>query len=222
MKTDVEIQKDVMAELQWEPALGSTEIGVSVKKGVVMLSGVVDSYFKKLLAEKAAKRVNGVNAVAEDINVQIPGSNKRSDVDIAAAVVHALKWDSTVDESKIKVVVENGVVTLEGEVEWYFQRESAYKATQKLLGITRIINNIRVKTHISVKNIEQKIANAFHRSATIDSNAIRIEVIGDKVILRGTVRSFAERSDAEKTAWSSPGVMNVDNKLVIDSGVTVY
>ena len=222
MKTDLEIQKDVMAELQWEPALGSTEIGVSVKNGVVILSGVTDSYYKKVLAEKAAKRVNGVNAVAEEIIVRLPGRSPRRAVALAQAVVNALAWDSTVDEKNVKVVVENGVVTLEGEVEWHFQRESASKAIHRLVGITRIINNLRVKTRINVKDIEHNIVKAFHRSATVDSRAVKIEVLGDKVILKGTVRSFAERSDAEKMAWSSPGVMSVDNKLVIDSGVMVY
>lgn len=222
MKTDLEIQKDVMAELQWDPVLGSTQIGVSVKKGVVMLSGIVDSYYKKLLAEKAAKRVSGVNAVAEEITVQIAGTSKRTDVDIAEAVLRALEWDSIVDENQVKVLVENGVVTLEGEVEWHFQRELASKAIQRLVGVTRIINNLRVKTGISVKNMEQALARAFHRSATVDSKAIKIEAVGDKIILRGTVRSLAESADAEKIAWSTPGVMHVENNLVINSGVAVY
>jgi len=211
-----------MAELLWEPALGSTEIGVSVKKGIVVLSGIVDSYYKKVLAEKAAKKVSGVSAVAEEIIVKVPGSSQRSDVDIAEAVVRALAWDSTVDEKDVKVVVESGVVTLEGEVEWQFQKEAAYKAIQRLVGVSRIINNLRVKTKVNAHDVEQKIAQAFQRSAIIDSRKVTAEVLGGKVILTGTVRSFAEKNDAEKTVWSSPGVVSVENRLVIDSGVTMY
>ena len=210
-----------MAELLWQPALGSAEIGVSVKNGVVMLSGIVDSYYKKLLAEKAAKRVSSVNAVAEEIIVKVPGTQKRTDVDIAEAVIHALAWDSTVDEKKVRVMVEDGIVTLEGEVEWYLERESAYKAIQKLVGIKRIINNIRVRTKIAPGDVEKNIFLAFHRSATIDSKKVNVEVAGDKVTLRGTVRSFSEKNDAEKTAWATPGVASVENHLVIDSNLEI-
>lgn len=219
MKTDAEIQKDVIAELQWEPAIGSTEIGVSVKTGVVMLSGIVDSYYKKVLAEKAVKKVIGVNAVVEDLEVKLPDISKRNDVDIASAILHSLKWNSTVDETKIKVLVKNGAVTLEGETEWSFQKNSANKAVEKTIGVTDVINNIYVKTHIVAHDIEQNIKKAFHRIATIDSNMVNVGVIGDIVTLKGTVRSFAERQDAESTAWCTPGVSRVDNKLIIDSGV---
>ncbi|MGZ3884960.1 MAG: BON domain-containing protein [Bacteroidia bacterium] len=222
MKTDAEIQKDVMAELKWEPSLNGNEIGVSVKQGVVMLSGVIDSYYKKVMAEKAAKRVAGVKAVAEEITVKVPGSKTVTDVDIAQAAINALKWNSTVDETKIKVQVENGEVTLEGEVEWNFQKVSARKAVENLNGVCCIINNIRVKNKIVAKDVEQKITQAFQRNANIDADKVKVEVLGDKVTLKGTVRSFAERQDAEKTAWASPGVMSVENKLVIDSGVLMY
>lgn len=222
MKTDAEIQRDVMAELKWEPSLNGAEIGASVKQGVVMLSGVIDSYYKKVMAEKAAKRVAGVKAVAEEITVKVPGSKTVTDMDIAQAVLNALKWNSTVDETKIKVQVENGEVTLEGDAEWNFQKVSAYKAVESLNGVCAIINNIRVKNKVVGRDVEQQITKAFQRNAGIDADKVRVEVQGDKVTLTGTVRSFAERQDAEKTAWASPGVMKVENKLVIDSGVLMY
>jgi osmotically-inducible protein OsmY len=222
MKTDLGIQQDVMAELLWEPGLRVAEVGASVKNGVVILSGIVDTYYKKVLAEKAAKKVAGVKAVAEEIEVRVPGSKTFSDLDIAEAVLNALKWNSSVDEDAIDVKVEKGVLTLDGEAEWNFQKESVQRAVENLLGITAIINNIRVKNKVSMDDLQEKIGEAFVRSATLDADRIRIEVNGDKVTLSGTVRSFAEKKDAERTAWSSPGVMQVINNLEINSQVAVY
>ncbi len=222
MKTDLEIQQDVMAELRWEPGLNGSEIGVSVNKGVVMLSGIVDTYYKKVLAEKATRKVGGVKAVAEEIMVKVPGSKTFTDVDIATAVLSALKWNSTINEENIKVKVENGEVTLEGTTEWNFQKISAQKAVENLVGVCDIVNNIRVQNRIVANDVKERIADAFERSALIDSAKLNVEIAGDKVILTGTVRSYAEKMDAEKTAWSSPGVMDVDNRLNIDSGVVVY
>jgi len=222
MKTDLEIQHDVMAELQWEPGLKNSQIGVSVNHGVVMLSGVVDTYYKKVLAEKATKKVSGVKAVAEEIVVKVPGGKTYTDVDIATAVLSALKWNSTIDESRIDVQVEDGEVTLTGVAEWNFQKVSAQKAVENLVGISNIVNNIRVQNKIIAQDVKQRISEAFERNAAIDSNKLSVQVAGDKVILIGTVRSFAEKMDAEKTAWASPGVMDVDNQLVVDSGVKVY
>lgn len=211
-----------MAELLWEPGLRVAEIGASVKNGVVVLSGIVDSYFKKVLAEKAAKRVAGVKAVAEEIQVRVPGSRQYSDLDIAEAVVNALKWNSTVDEAAINVKVENSSVTLDGETEWAFQKESAQKAVENLMGISSITNNIRVINKLSAADLQEKIDEAFVRSASLDANKIRINVEGDKVTLSGSVRSFAEKKDAERTAWSSPGVMQVVNNLEIDALVRAF
>lgn len=222
MKTDFEIQQDVMAELLWEPALNGTQIGVSVNQGVVMLSGVVDTYYKKVLAEKATKKVSGVKAVAEEITVSVRGGKTHTDVDIAKAVVNALEWNSSIDDSKIKVQVENGEVTLDGEVEWNFQKISAQKAVENLAGVRHIINNLHVKNRVVVNDVKQKIALAFLRHATLDSDKIKVEVLGDKVILSGTVRSFAEKRDAERTTWSSPGVMHVENNLEIDPEIVIY
>lgn len=222
MKTDLDIQQDVMAELLWEPGLRAAEIGASVKNGVVILSGIVDSYYKKVIAEKAAKKVAGVKAVAEEIQVRVPGSRHCSDLDIAEAVVNALKWNSTVDEEAISVKVEKSGVTLEGEAEWNFQKESAQKAVENLMGVTSIVNNIRVKNKVTMDDLQNKIGEAFLRSATLDADKIKIEVKGDKVTLSGTVRSFAEKKDAERTVWGSPGVMQVINNLEVNSQIAVY
>ena len=222
MKTDLEIQKDVMAQLQFESALNNAQVGVSVTSGVVMLSGVVDTYYKKVLAEKATRKVSGVKAVAEEIVVKVPGAQTYTDLDLATAILSALKWNSTVDESRIKVQVENGEVTLSGEAEWSFQKISAQKAVENLIGVCSIINNIRVQNKLIAQDVKERITAAFKRNAAIDSDKLKVEVEGDKVVLNGTVRSFIEKMDAEKTAWSSPGVMHVDNCLVVDSGLKMY
>lgn len=219
MKTDVEIQKDVMDELYWEPSLSSGEIGVSVKNGIVTLSGTVDSYMKKVAAENAAKRVAGVKAVAEDIEISYTPQGKRSDTAIAEAVVNALKWHSAMQENKIKVKVDNGRVTLEGDVEWEFQRNSARYMVENLQGVTGINNLIKIKPSAKNVDVARKINEAFHRSATIDSGKIKVGVNGSKVTLSGKVRSYAEKRDAENAAWKAPGVMEIENKLEIDSAV---
>lgn len=216
MKNDIEIQKDVMEQLKWEPFINASAIGVAVKNGIVTLSGQVDTYTKKLAAEKAAKRVIGVKAVAEDIQVGISPGYRKTDAEIAEAVLNALKWHSAVQEEKIKIKVEDGNVKLEGEVEWEYQRTNAKAAIENLTGVRSVINFITVKPKITSAEIQQKINAAFHRSATIDAGKITADVVGSKVILRGSVRSFTEKEDAETAAWNAPGVMSVDNKLEIE------
>lgn len=215
MKTDVQIQKDVMDEIKWDPFLSVTEIGVSVKNGIVTLSGNVNSYTKKIAAEKAAKRVSGVKIVAEDINVGVSPDYRKSDTEIAEAVINALKWHSAVQEEKIKIKVEDGIVKLEGEVEWEYQRNNAKIAIENLTGVRSVINLILVKPKVSASDIEKRISSAFHRSATIDSEKITASVSGNKVILSGTVSSYAEKEEAERVAWAAPGVSSVDSKLEI-------
>lgn len=221
MKTDAEIQKDVMDELRWEPILHASEIGVSVRNGIVTLSGTVDGYLKKTVAEKAAKRIAGVKAVAEDIEVKYPHDLIKNDTEIAEAVVNALKWHSGVAEEKIKIKVEDGVVTLDGEVDWEYQRNSAVAQIEKLIGVRTIVNNIAIKITLPSRDLKQKISAAFHRSATIDANKISVETSGNKVTLKGMVRSWAEKDDAEKAVWAAGGVTKVENLLEIESEVLV-
>lgn len=216
MKSDLQIQKDVIEELRWEPFLNSSEIGVAVKNGIVTLSGQVDSYSKKLIAEKAAKKVNGVKAIAEDIQVGILPASRKTDTQIAEAVLNALKWHSAIQDEKIKIKVEDGNVRLEGEVEWEYQRTSIKSAIENLAGVRSVVNLVTVKSKITPSEVQQKIKAAFQRSATIDAGKITVEVFGSKVFLHGQVRSFAEKEDAELAAWNAPGINSVESNLEIE------
>jgi osmotically-inducible protein OsmY len=222
MRTDFEIQQDVMAEIKWEPLLNASEIGVAVNSGVVTLSGLVNTYTKKLLAEKAAERVHGVKAVAEDIEVKILGTGEKKDSEIAETALNLLKWNSSILEEQIKIKVEHGRLTLEGEVEWEFFKSAAEKAVENLVGVRSIVNNIKITSKINPMDIKKKITIAFHRNATIDTENINIETVNNKVILTGKVSSWIERKEAERAAWLAPGVNSVENKLKVDSEMYVY
>jgi osmotically-inducible protein OsmY len=215
MKTDAELQQDVMNELKWEPTLKAAEIGVAVKDGIVTLSGYVDSYVKKLVAEHAAARVFGVRAVAEEIQVRLPGSLKRSDEDIAGVVANVLEWNVLVPHDRVKVQVQDGLVTLSGEVDWGYQKFAAEEAVRNLMGIVWFNNQITVKPTVKPQDIKDKILSAFQRNALLDSRRIKIETRGGKVILSGSVRSWGERAEAQWVAWAAPGVFEVENDILI-------
>jgi osmotically-inducible protein OsmY len=215
MRTDAEIQKDILAQLKWEPFLNPASIGVSVKDGVVTLSGQVDSYSKKIGAELAVKKIAGVKAIANDVHVGVSPVYLRTDTEIAEAVARTLQWHVAIKEDKIKIVVEKGVVTLSGEVDWNYQRQAAVDAIQHMAGITRVNNYIAVKPSVSSTDVHGRISQALQRNATLDSEKISVDVLGPKVVLRGAVRSIAEKGNAEMAAWFAPGVTSVDNKLAI-------
>lgn len=189
---------------------------MAVKNGIVTLSGQVDSYSKKRAAENAAKKIAGVKAIAEDIQIGVSPSYNKTDTEIAEAVLNALKWHTAVQEEKIKIKVENGNVRLDGEVEWEYQRNNVKAAIENLTGVCSVINFITVKPKITPSEIQQKISAAFHRSATVDAGKITAEVMGSRVTLRGKVCSFTEKEDAEGAAWNAPGVLSVESKLEID------
>ena len=217
-RTDEQIQRDVLEELNWDARVQPNEIGVAVKDGIVTLIGWVDSYTKKWAAEDAAKRVRGVKAVANDIEVRLPSSAERTDADIAAAALHALEWDAFVPVDKVEVTVSKGWLTLRGEVEWAFQKEDAERLVRRLAGARGVTNLIAVKPYARPlsSELKRKIEEALVRSAETDAQRITVEVQGNKVILHGKVRSWAERQEAERMAWSAPGVTEVENGVLIE------
>jgi osmotically-inducible protein OsmY len=215
MKNDAQIQTDVQNQLKWEPEMNAAQIGVAVNNGIVTLSGIVDTYPKKLTAERIAKNVIGVKAVALDIQVGISPVNRKSDTEIAEACVNALRWDSSVPDDKIKVRVENGTVSIDGAVEWGYQRLAAKNAIMKLTGVKGVNNMVVVKQKPSSIDIKQRIRQSFITTAGHEADNIRLEVLGSKVVLRGSVKSHYEKEEAENTAWATPGVNEVENKIEV-------
>jgi len=223
MKTNEELRQDVMDEIRWDPQLRdvATEIGVAAKDGVVTLSGSVHTYWKKRAAEKAAQRVSGVKVVASDVEVRVGPVQKKTDTEIAEAVKNALRWNSAVNEDQIEVKVDKGWVYLDGLVDFQYEKVAAQRAVEDLLSVMGVTNNIAIKSEaVDTKDIQRKIAAAFHRSATVDSSSIKIEAAGHKVKLSGKVRSWAELKEAENIALSAPGVTSIENRIKID--VEVY
>jgi osmotically-inducible protein OsmY len=216
MRTDLSIKEDILDELEWQPSIDETQIGVVVKDGIVTLTGTVDSYAKKREAEKAAKSVAGVKAVAEEIEVQYGSSSQKSDTEIATAAVNALKWNISVPSNKIDVKVEDGWVYLSGEVMWDFEKNAAKKAVENLPSVKYVVNNITLKNTVRAEDIKNKIKKAFERSADIDSKGITVITEGHNVKLTGTVHSLKEKDDARRTAYYAPGVWSVENELEVE------
>jgi osmotically-inducible protein OsmY len=212
MTTDKQLQDAVEQELRWEPSVGAEHIGVSVKNGVVQLDGHVNGYPEKWGAERAAMRVANVKAVASEIKVELPYSATRTDADIARAALNLLEWNLIVPKT-VKVQVTDGWLTLQGEVEWQYQKEEAERALRSLTGVKIVVNEITVKPRVSAVGVKNKIEDAFKRSAEIDAGHIEVEATGGTVTLRGNVRSWAEREEAERVAWAAPGVTNVKDLI---------
>jgi osmotically-inducible protein OsmY len=215
MKSDIELKKKVEDELRWEPRVNAAAIGVAVKDGVVTLTGYVDSWAEKWGAEHAVKRVSGVAAVAEEIEVRLPVQSQRTDADIARAAAGALAWNTFVPPGSVKVTVENGWITMEGAVASQHEKSAATEAVRHLTGVRGVVNLVTLRHGLTAANIKDGIRRAFERNAGLDANRVTVDVDEDKVMLRGTVRSWAEREDAESAAWSAPGIHDVDNRLFV-------
>jgi osmotically-inducible protein OsmY len=212
------LQHDVQAELEWEPSVDASKIGVAaIQSGVVTLTGTVATYAERISAERASKRVSGVRAVANDIEVRPLGSMKRTDTDIAQAVLRALEWDIAIPDEKLKTRVDNGWVTLDGEVTLQFQRAAAENAVRRLSGVRGVTNQIRLQVRPSVQpaEVKDRIEAAFRRSAEIDARGIQVDAKDSMITLRGKVRTWAERDEAERAAWAAPGVLAVEDELVV-------
>jgi osmotically-inducible protein OsmY len=215
MKTDADIRRDVESELQWDPSVDDRKIGVIVNHGIVTLTGEVDHFAGKWAAEDIAKRVGGVRAIANELQVHIPLSGVRSDTDIAEAAANAMQWHVSIGDTRIKPVVKEGWVTLSGKVSWGFQKTSAEHAVRNLMGVRGVTNDIVVASTISVANVKQKIEDAFKRQAILDTKDIEVSVDSSTVTLKGHVHTWQEHDYAARAAWAAPGVGNVENRLSV-------
>jgi osmotically-inducible protein OsmY len=215
MKNDRELQTYVLDELRWEPGVNAADIGAKVKDGVVTLEGTVESLAEKWAAEKAVKRLPGVKALAVELKVELPDSSERTDADIAQAAEHAFKWNISVPGNRVRVIVENGRITLEGEVDWQFQKSAAEEAVLHLTGVKGVTNLITVKPKVAPNEVKEKIEAALKRNAMLDANQIKVQVDGGKVTLTGSVHSWAACEAAERAAWAAPGVAEVKSDITV-------
>ena len=216
IQTDTELKMDVLAELRYEPSVRITDIGVLVKDGAVTLNGYATNYCEKCDAVSAAKRVAGVRAIADDIEVKLPDSIRRTDGEIAAAAANQIDWSTTIPRNAVEVTVSEGQITLEGEVEWWYQKDAAENAVQYLAGVRGVANLITIKPKLAPGDIETALKSALARNALLDAKTIRVETSANIVLLRGTVRNYFEREEAERVAWAAPGVLSVENQLKVE------
>jgi osmotically-inducible protein OsmY len=219
MIDDLALQEHVLDEVEFEPSVNAAHIGVTANKGVVTLTGFVTSYAEKLAAERAARRVKGVTAIAQEIEVRLPSDTKRADDEIAARAVNILHWQVGLPADRIMVKVERGIVTLSGEVEWGYQKSDAEAAIHKLTGVVGVINQIRIAAPVHAVEVRDKIQKALQRSAELDAYGITVQTQGSKVVLTGKVRAWYERDIAERAAWSAPGVTVVEDHLMVEPGL---
>jgi osmotically-inducible protein OsmY len=213
--TDKQIQENVQQALDWEPSIDAADIGVTVDKGVVTLHGDIQSFAEKEAAERVALGVYGVKAVANDVNVQLGAERRRTDSDIAQAILSALRWSASVPHEKIAVTVTNGWVKLSGKVDWDYQRSAAGRIVRDLTGVVGVTNAITLEPHVSVADVQSKIEAALKRSAEVDARRISVAASDGKVVLSGNVHSWFERDQARRAAWAAPGVKNVEDRIMI-------
>jgi osmotically-inducible protein OsmY len=212
---DMNLRTAILDELEWEPSIDAEHIGVAVDDGIVTLSGHVHSYAEKIATETAVRRVKGVRGIAEEIEVRFPGDKKTADDQIAKRALDVIQWASTIPADKVQVKVQSGIVTLMGEVEWFYQKDDAENAVRKLSGVRAVVNDIRIKQRPQVADIKQKIKSALKRNAEIEAQSIKVSIMNGKVTLDGKVKSWFERDLAERTAWSAGGVTNVEDRIQI-------
>lgn len=217
--SDSELQRDITAELKWDPSLRDDDIAVGVREGIVTLGGFVDSYAEKGMAERAAGQVKGVKAIANELEVRVPGPFTRSDPEIAGAARQALEWNVAVPHDRIQITVEKGWITLTGQVEVFYQKETAERAVRYLKGVRGVSNLITLAVHTTPRDVQQRIKATLHRAAELDADRIGVEITANKATLTGTVRSYAELKDAERAARNAPGITEVENHLAISGAL---
>lgn len=213
MRTDEEIRDDVLAEIDWEPQIESTEVGVTVKNGAVTLTGTVSSYSEKLAAERAVKRVKGVYAIAEEMKVKYPSDKSVTDDEIAERIASIIEWNTSIPRETVKAEVRDGFVTLTGEVDWNYQREVARNQIANVRGVTAVSNLINVKPRVAESDVSKEINRALHRNADLEASHVQIDVKGGKVTLNGNVKAWYERKLVEDAVWAAPGVTQVVDNL---------
>jgi osmotically-inducible protein OsmY len=215
MRTDSELRADIIAELGWDLSIRDEDIATAVKDAVVTLAGTVDTYAQRYAAERAVERVRGVQAIVNDLAVKLPGAMERSDADIAHAAVSALRWNVQVPAERIQIRVSNGWLTLEGEVDGFYQKDAAERSVRDLMGVKGLTNAITLRAMPTPTDIKQRIRSSLKRQAELDADEIAVETAGSRITLRGTVRSMAERREAERAAWNAPGVTRVDSEIKV-------